>query len=98
MIQHIVLLQPKSDTTEEQAERALLHVQEMKEKIPGIVEIATGGNLNSDHAKQYPYGFVITFKDEHFQGYANHPAHLPISEELQNLFQNIIDFDLKVGE
>jgi Stress responsive A/B Barrel Domain len=63
--------------------------------IPGIVNIQAGENLNSSNNQGYTYGFTIQFTDtEVFKGYAPHPAHQPVSEELQRICESIIDFDL----
>jgi len=32
--------------------------------------------------------------EEHLKAYALHPAHQVVSEELQNICQSIIDFDI----
>lgn len=93
MFTHVVLLEPKSDTAEDDLVAALAHVQAMKSAIPGILAIATGKNLSPNHQK-YTYGFVITFADAaDFSAYVEHPAHAAVSAELQRLCQHIIDFD-----
>jgi uncharacterized protein YicC (UPF0701 family) len=63
MIDHIVLLQPKADVTEEEIMRVLSHVQGLQESIPGIVEAQVGKNLSVNH-QGYVYGFVMRFVDE----------------------------------
>lgn len=94
MISHVVLLQPKPETTTEEMEAALNHVREMQAQIPGIAAIETGKNMSANH-KGYEYGFIIRFaEEEQFRGYAPHPAHQPVSEELQRICQGIIDFDI----
>jgi hypothetical protein len=98
MISHVVLLQPKVETTAEEMERALNLVREMRELIPGITTIETGKNLSRNH-KGYEYGFIVHFADETlFRAYAPHPAHQPVSEELQRICREIIDFDIRTRE
>jgi len=95
VITHVVLLQPKSEVTEEEITTALDHVQALNQAIPGIVSIQAGKNMSS-HNQGYTYGFSMQFVDaEHFRPYASHPAHLPVSEELQRICQRIIDFDIE---
>jgi len=54
-----------------------------------------GKNLSTSH-RGYTYGFVMRFVDaEHLQAYAPHPAHQVVSEELQDMCQSIIDFDVE---
>jgi heme-degrading monooxygenase HmoA len=94
MIDHVVLLQPKAEVTEEEITRVLSHVQGLQETIPGIVEARVGKNLSMNH-QGYVYGFVMRFIDkEHLKAYVPHPAHQVVSKELQNICQSIIDFDI----
>ncbi len=94
MINHVVLLQPKTETTAEQIAIALRHVASLKEAIPEIVSVTTGRNMSANH-QGYTYGFVMRFADgESFSAYAPHPAHQPVSQELQAICESIIDFDL----
>jgi len=94
MISHVVLLQPKAEATEEEIMTVLSHVQELQQRIPGIIETRVGKNLSMNH-QGYVYGFVMCFVDaEHLKAYAPHPAHQGVSKELQTLCQSIIDFDI----
>jgi hypothetical protein len=97
MITHVVLLQPKSQITEDEIATALHHVQTLKQAIPGIVDVQTGKNLSS-YNQGYTHGFVMRFVDaEHLKAYAPHPAHQRVSQELQRISQRIIDFDIESG-
>lgn len=96
MITHIVLLQPKAGISHTEMTTALDHVQALQQAISGIMEVRVGKNLNSTNNQGYTYGFVIQFADRAtYEGYAPHPAHQPVSEELQRICQTIIDFDLE---
>ena len=95
MITHVVLLQPKPETTEDEITIALKHVQALKQAIPGIVDVQTGKNLSS-YNQGHTHGFVMRFVDaEHLKAYAPHPAHQKVSQELQRISQRIIDFDME---
>jgi hypothetical protein len=92
---HIVLLKPKAEVSPVEITAALAHVQALQQAIPGIVGIQAGENLNSSGNQGYTHGFVIQFADaEVFKGYAPHPAHQPVSEELRRISESIIDFDI----
>jgi len=94
MIHHVVLLQPKTEVTEEEITKVLSDVQGLQESIPGIIETRVGKNLSVNH-QGYVYGFVMRFVDEeHLKAYAPHPVHQVVSQELQNICQSIIDFDI----
>jgi hypothetical protein len=94
MLTHVVLLQPKRETTEEQITMALDHVSALQKAIPGIIDVQAGRNSNN-YNQGYTYGFVMRFTDgESLKAYAPHPRHKEVSEELQSICQNIIDFDI----
>jgi len=94
MIAHVVLLRPKAGTPREDVEVAFAHVRALRDTIPGIVSVVTGSNLSSWH-QGYTYGFIIRFEnEERLKTYAGHEAHRPVSEELQQMCESIIDFDL----
>jgi len=95
MLTHVVLLKPKPDVSQTEIATALEHVQALQGAIPGITSIQVGENLNNSNNRGYTHGFIIEFSDaEIFKGYAPHPAHKPVSEELQRICEGIIDFDM----
>jgi hypothetical protein len=94
MLTHVVLLQPKAETTPEQIKQVLTQVRALQHRIAGIIEVQTGENLSTNH-QGYTYGFVMHFADEaSLKAYAPHPTHRVVSEELLRLCSSIIDFDL----
>jgi hypothetical protein len=98
MILHVVLLQPKPEVTLEEMQTALEQVRALQQKIPGIIDVQAGENVNSSNHKGYTYGFVMRFVDEaHLRAYAPHPDHQVVGSELVRLCSSIIDFDLPTG-
>ncbi len=98
MISHVVLLQPKPETSSDEINEALKHIQALQAIIPGILAVQIGENLSENH-RGYTYGFILQFVDtEHLKAYARHPAHQVVSEELVQMCQSIIDFDLEQRE
>jgi stress responsive alpha/beta barrel protein len=95
LLTHIVLLQPKPETTVEQITTAFDHVKALQEAISGIIDIQAGRNMSNSN-QGYTYGFVMRFVDnDRLKAYAPHPAHQVVSEELQRICQKIIDFDIE---
>ncbi len=96
MITHVVLLKPRPNISQTEIATALDHVQALQQAIPGIVSVKTGENLNGSNNQGYTHGFIMQFTNaEFFKGYAPHPAHQPVSEELQRICQSVIDFDIE---
>ena len=94
MITHVVLLQPKSETSEEEILALLRHAQALQDTIPGIMAISAGKNRSVYH-QGYTYGIIMHFMDEaHLTAHHPHPAHLAVVEELDRLCEQSIDFDL----
>jgi len=94
LITHIVLLQPKSETTTEEMEAVLERVKALKGQIPGLIEVQVGANRHYAH-QGYTYGFVMRFDtEEHLKAYSPHPAHRAVSPELRRLSTYLLNFDL----
>ncbi len=95
MITHVVLLQPKAGTSEQDIAAFLVHARALQEIIPGILAISAGKNQSSYHSG-YTYGIIMRFVDEaHLQAHHPHPAHVAVVEELDHLCERSIDFDLE---
>ena len=94
MITHVVLLQPKAATTEEQLATFLGHVRDLQRLVPGIISISAGKNC-SPYSSVYTHGIIMRFIDEaHLQAHHPHPAHVAVVEELDRLCEGLVDFDL----
>lgn len=94
MITHVVLLQPKPETTAEELTACLKRVQALQQVIPGIITISVGENRSAYH-RGFTHGIIMHFIDEaHLNAHHPHPAHQAVVEELDRLCQQTIDFDL----
>jgi quinol monooxygenase YgiN len=94
MITHVVLIQPKVSTTNEQLTAFLQRVRTLQQVIPGILSISVGENRSDFHGG-FTHGIIMRFVDEaHLQAHHTHPAHVAIVKELDHLCRQSIDFDL----
>ena len=94
MITHVVLLQPKVSTTDQELTAFLEHIQALQQVIPGIVAISVGENRSIYHGG-FTHGIIMHFVDEtHLQAHHTHSAHVAVVTELDRLCQQSIDFDL----
>ena len=94
MMTHIVLLQPKADTSVDEMMALLQRVETLRENVPGIVSISTGKNRSVYH-QGYTFGIIMRFIDEaHLEAHHPHAAHVAVVEELDRLCERSIDFDL----
>lgn len=94
MVLHIVLLQPKPETTQEEIQQALDLVKALQETIPGILDIQAGENRY--HTPQgFTHGFVIRFaREEDLKNYFPHPEHRKVGPELRRICTQLQNFDL----
>ncbi|HEY6284026.1 MAG TPA: Dabb family protein [Ktedonobacteraceae bacterium] len=94
MITHVVLIQPKVSTTNEQLTAFLQRVRTLQEVIPGILSISVGENRSDFHGV-FTHGIIMRFVDEaHLRAHHTNPAHVAIVTELDHLCRQSIDFDL----
>ncbi|MBP0016124.1 MAG: Dabb family protein [Cyanobacteria bacterium SBLK] len=82
MIEHIVLFKWQENASSEAIATAISALQEMKGRIPAIVDLSCGENF-SDRARGYTHGLVVRFRDrEGLEVYQPHPLHQNIIEKL----------------
>ena len=95
MIIHVVLLQPKPETTAEDLAAVMEQARALQEKVPGIVSMQAGVNQNPNN-QGYTYGLVMSFDtEEHFKAYFPHPEHRAVGAELRRLSVNLVNFDIR---
>lgn len=97
MIEHIVLVKFSQETTIEQKQELIRRTLELKNIIPGIVDIQQGINF-SNRSQGYEVGLTVRFKDrEALETYGPHPAHQEIISYLNNIGMEdsiIVDFEI----
>lgn len=97
MVEHIVLLK-LSKATQEQKEELIRRTLQLKDIIPGIVDIQQGVNF-SDRNKGYEIGLTVRFEDRaSLENYGPHHAHQEIFAYLKEIGLEdiiIVDFDIR---
>ena len=96
MVEHIVLLKLKSDTTEEQVQTLTDALLEMENEIPGIAEVSAGMNNSPEgKAHNFDYGFIVRFEDAAARDtYLPHPVHRQVATEyLRPIVDDVLVFD-----
>lgn len=88
MVLHIVMYKPKPGTMNKEIQIALGHVKELQPKIPGLLEVRIGKNLDNPDSYGHTHGFIMSFTDEaHMRAYFDSPDpdHEAVSEELHRI-------------
>ncbi|MDF2789930.1 MAG: stress protein [Neobacillus sp.] len=98
MVEHIVLLKFSTTTTKEQKEELIRRTLELKNVIPGIMDIQQGFNF-SNRSQGYEIGLTVRFEDKaSLDNYGPHPAHQEIVTYLKEIGMEdsiIVDFHLQ---
>lgn len=75
MVEHVVLFKTTPEATPEQKQRALQALRELREQIPGIVDLTAGENFSARN-QGFDLGLVVRFVDRAaLEAYLPHPAH-----------------------
>ena len=94
-IEHIVLIEKKSDATEKQVQAVFDGIKGLAQKIPGVLKVKISENI-TDRAP-YSYGAIITMQDrETLTNYGPHPAHQEVLKLLQPVSANLIVVDIEI--
>ncbi|HTR41195.1 MAG TPA: Dabb family protein [Pseudomonadales bacterium] len=97
MIEHIVLIRWTEEASQEAKDSAMTELRNLKDKIPGIVELTSGVNF-SERAKGYTHGLVFRFKDRAaLDAYIPHPEHQRVVQKFLNpIRSDTLVFDYEV--
>lgn len=82
MIEHLVLIQWKSEASPEAITQAMDGLRALRGQISGILDLTCGANFNS-RAQGYTHALVIRFEDKAaLDAYNPHPAHQKVVQEM----------------
>jgi hypothetical protein len=96
MIRHILLLQPRADTTPKAINDCRKALTALPGRIPGLLNCYWGQNLApADRREGLIYGFTMDFRDaQSLEAYFPHPEHKPVATLVGATFERIVVFDL----
>ncbi len=79
-VEHVVLVRPKPEATEEHLAELRAQLLGLEEKLPGILHATCGRNF-SERSGGYEIGFVVRFADRAaLEHYLPHPLHREVVE------------------
>jgi Stress responsive A/B Barrel Domain len=96
MIEHVVLLKPKSDLQPQALTALWSGLGALRATIPGIASIRMGENSSPEgKAQGYTLGFVVTFHTAADRdAYLPHPEHLAVVPLVRAVADDVLVFDL----
>jgi antibiotic biosynthesis monooxygenase (ABM) superfamily enzyme len=90
VIDHLVFLAANQDASPEDIEDLISSIRNLKETVPGVVDLSAGENF-SPRSGGYTHGIFVRFETrEDLQGYMQHPDHLAVVEKLDRLTTRIV--------
>jgi Stress responsive A/B Barrel Domain len=95
VIQHIVLLKWKPETTDAQIDHAFSQAQELVDKIDSVERITLGRNrADADHV--FTHAFIVKLSDDDaLATYLNHPVRMwYVTEVINPIEQERIEIDV----
>ncbi|MBS0266718.1 MAG: Dabb family protein [Planctomycetes bacterium] len=101
---HIVLLRFPPQTARETIAEIFEAIDELEEKIPGIIDITSGTYESPEGLNQgFTHAFVVTFSDVASRDqYLEHPAHEPVKNLIVDAIggdlKNVLAFDFKLDD
>lgn len=96
MLHHIVLFEPRPESTPDAWDRLRKAVLHLPTQIAGIRSVSWGMNESPEGLGQgYEHGFIMVFEDEDARNaYLPHPAHTAIIPSIQAIAAKTLVFDL----
>ncbi len=96
MLSHIVLFEPRPESTPDAWDQLRDAVLDLPTHISGICSVSWGMNESPEGLGQgYECGFVMVFEDEDARNaYLPHPAHTAIIPSIQAIAARTLVFDL----
>jgi hypothetical protein len=90
VIDHLVFLAANEDASPEDIEDLIASIRNLKETVPGVVDLSSGENF-SPRSGGYTHGIFVRFETrEDLQGYMQHPEHQAVVEKLDRLTTRIV--------
>jgi hypothetical protein len=90
VIDHLVFLAANEEASPEDIEDLIASIRNLKETVPGVVDLSAGENF-SPRSGGYTHGIFVRFETrEDLQGYMQHPEHQAVVEKLDRLTTRIV--------
>jgi hypothetical protein len=95
MIRHVLLLQPRPETTPRAIDACREALGALVGRIPGLLDFHWGENLAAVERRDgFTQGFSMDFIDRaSLDAYTPHPEHEPVSSLVRAAFERIVVLD-----
>ena len=94
-IEHIVLIEKKGTASEQQLDAFFQSVKNLKDKIPGVIEVKIGENFTE--RAPHSHAAIVTMEDRAtLAGYGPHPAHQEAADLLREAAKDWVIVDIEI--
>ena len=95
MVRHILLLQPRLDSTPQSIDACREALRSLVGRIPGLLDCHWGENLVAPERREgFTHGFTMDFVDrESLDAYGPHPEHKRAAALVRAAFERIVVLD-----
>ena len=95
MVTHIALFRWKKEVPQEEIDRVMQSIRDLKRSVPNLIDLQCGENF-SKWNEGYTHAVVVTVKNkEVLDAYRKHPAHVPVGKRVEELEEHSIGIDFE---
>ncbi|KAG9400113.1 hypothetical protein AC1031_011023 [Aphanomyces cochlioides] len=96
MIEHVVLFKWKADADPAKVEEVGNAIKALKDKIPGIVDLAYGEDITKTRAQGFTHGLVVRMATrETVKFYDEHPEHVQVVHKIREVVESVLAMDFE---
>lgn len=96
-MEHIVLFKFDSDVTHEQKEEGIRRLRELKDELPGIIDLKSNVNF-SDRGKGFEVSLTVRFADQSaLENYRPSKEHQSVISYFKKGLSDVLEVDFKTG-
>ncbi|OQR86571.1 stress protein [Achlya hypogyna] len=95
-MEHVVLFKWKADASADAIATVGAGLVAMKDKIPGVMDLAYGQDFTVARAKGFTHMLVVRLTSrEMLPGYAEHPEHQKVLVQIREIAEDIMAMDFE---
>jgi|SRR5450432_1694991 len=95
MVRHVLLLQPRSETTPQAIDACRQALASLVGRIPGLLDFHWAENFVAPERREgFTHGFTMDFVDrQSLDAYGPHPEHKVVASLVRATFERIVALD-----
>ncbi|ETV94359.1 hypothetical protein H310_11999 [Aphanomyces invadans] len=96
MVEHVVLFKWKDDASAEAIEEVGRSIIALKDKVPGIIDLAYGEDFTKTRSQGFTHTLVVRMANkETVAFYDSHPEHVKVVTQIRLILDKILAMDIE---